>query len=163
MGIEQDGLCRLSKRSQKELLFISFEQNTWCSAVNCLSSTARECLTTVSAACVHHRVKTEATVKRAKFVGIFRMIGNVAMIFNCSPRPSNGSLTFSISSVIVRHTRRIPSVHSAWPVLESSCRYRLSILNEKLTALERHVDYLEARVMLASSSVLCHVDLCRRR
>ncbi len=29
---------------------------------------------------------------------------------------------------------------------ESSCRYRLSILNEKLTALERHVDYLEARV-----------------
>ncbi|CAF3695764.1 unnamed protein product [Rotaria sordida] len=28
---------------------------------------------------------------------------------------------------------------------ESSCRYRLSILNEKLTALERHVDYLEAR------------------
>ena len=29
---------------------------------------------------------------------------------------------------------------------ESSCRYRLSSLNEKLTALERHVDYLEARV-----------------
>lgn len=29
---------------------------------------------------------------------------------------------------------------------ESSCRYRLSTLNEKLTALERHVDYLEARV-----------------
>jgi len=31
-------------------------------------------------------------------------------------------------------------------VVESSCRYRLSTLNEKLTALERHVDYLEARV-----------------
>ncbi|CAF0872034.1 unnamed protein product [Adineta ricciae] len=30
---------------------------------------------------------------------------------------------------------------------ESSCRYRLSILNEKLTALERHVDYLEARIL----------------
>ena len=30
-------------------------------------------------------------------------------------------------------------------LIESSCRYRLSILNEKLTALERHVDYLEAR------------------
>lgn len=30
--------------------------------------------------------------------------------------------------------------------LESSCRYRLSSLNEKLTALERQVDYLEARV-----------------
>ncbi|CAF3888512.1 unnamed protein product [Rotaria magnacalcarata] len=28
---------------------------------------------------------------------------------------------------------------------ESSCRFRLSTLNEKLTALERHVDYLEAR------------------
>lgn len=31
-------------------------------------------------------------------------------------------------------------------LLESSCRYRLSTLNEKLTALERQVDYLEARV-----------------
>jgi uncharacterized protein len=33
-------------------------------------------------------------------------------------------------------------------ISESSCRYRLSILNEKLTALERHVDYLEARVRI---------------
>ncbi|CAF0918691.1 unnamed protein product [Didymodactylos carnosus] len=31
---------------------------------------------------------------------------------------------------------------------ESSCRYRLSKLNEKLTSLERQVDYLEARVNL---------------
>ncbi|CAF1099711.1 unnamed protein product [Didymodactylos carnosus] len=29
---------------------------------------------------------------------------------------------------------------------ESSCRYRLSTLNEKLTSLERQVNYLEARV-----------------
>jgi hypothetical protein len=37
-------------------------------------------------------------------------------------------------------------------ITSSFCRSRLSVLNEKLTSLERKVDYLEARVAKAGES-----------
>lgn len=37
-------------------------------------------------------------------------------------------------------------VYNLWYRLDMSCRGRLAVLNEKLTRLERKIEYLEARV-----------------
>jgi hypothetical protein len=39
-------------------------------------------------------------------------------------------------------------------VIDMSCRSRLAVLNEKLTTLERRIDYLEARV--GKLALYCH-------
>ncbi|XP_021116197.1 protein BRICK1 isoform X1 [Heterocephalus glaber] len=42
---------------------------------------------------------------------------------------------------------------------DMSCRSRLATLNEKLTALERRIEYIEARVTKGPAFGLCHVHL----
>lgn len=51
----------------------------------------------------------------------------------------------------VVHSVQIPNLTSRsltgiYPASDMSCRSRLATLNEKLTALERRIEYIEARV-----------------